>query len=287
MARGRMLNKKISLNNKVAKLINELGGDAGLIYTWIIAHLDRDGRISGDPEVIWAQVTPLLTRSTPDLVWATLAKAHELKLLIIYQTDEGDLVVEYPKFAQNQQGMRYDREAVSEFPANSGLTPDLVRSTPDLLRRPPAEVNGMEEKRREVNTRENNNADNAKLRLADEKKKHQKEDIKAVISYYKQVNRSARTPKEGKETWRRIKARLSEFTPEDLRRAIDGCWADPWYAEKGKQDLAFICQSEARVLEMIGKFESQQNPKAQQQQQQFGWHPGSKASEFGDGLQKL
>jgi hypothetical protein len=52
MARGRMLNKSVSSDKAVASLINDLGPAAGLVFTWLIAHLDREGRMHGDPEVI-------------------------------------------------------------------------------------------------------------------------------------------------------------------------------------------------------------------------------------------
>ena len=62
MARGRMLNKTISIDPEVATLVNELGGLAGVLYTWMIAHLDRDGRIATAFGLVFGRpVTPAET----------------------------------------------------------------------------------------------------------------------------------------------------------------------------------------------------------------------------------
>ena len=74
MARGRMLNKSISYNKDVATLVNELGAEAGLVFTWIIAHLDRDGRIHGDEHVLKGAVFPRIAGIDPAIIRQTAAR---------------------------------------------------------------------------------------------------------------------------------------------------------------------------------------------------------------------
>jgi hypothetical protein len=57
MADGRMLKKKISLNEALADLAND---SHRLFFTWGIAHLDVEGRITGSSRGFKALVVPLL-----------------------------------------------------------------------------------------------------------------------------------------------------------------------------------------------------------------------------------
>jgi hypothetical protein len=147
-----MLNRTISVDAEVAELTNELGGLAGLLYTWTIAHLDRDGRITGNPDVLRAQVAPMLSGITPELVRSVLATADRLELIKVY-TAEGKTWVVYPKFKRNQQGMRYDREATSTIPPPTDTAPDWLRSDSGGLRLNGMEWNGKEEKGKEATPR--------------------------------------------------------------------------------------------------------------------------------------
>jgi hypothetical protein len=130
-----MLNKSVSCNKDVAQLTNELGGLAGLLWTWMIAHLDREGRMHGDPEVIKGTVCPRIAGVTPDLIRQTAARAQELGLIVWYEVD-GESYIEFPGFAANQPHMRKEREQESLYPAPgsegcrmlSGSGPDEVRS---------------------------------------------------------------------------------------------------------------------------------------------------------------
>jgi hypothetical protein len=110
-----MLNKKISLNPKVAQLINELGGLAGVIYTWTISHLDCEGRAHGSPPVLKATVCPMLKDVTDEYVEKTLIMAHDLGLIRRYTIDD-EVFLSYPSFGRNQTGLRKDREQPSELP---------------------------------------------------------------------------------------------------------------------------------------------------------------------------
>src|SRR5574343_20657 len=112
MPDGRMLQKKISINEAVAALPDD---SCRLLFTWTIPHLDCECRISENPRVFKAAVCPLLDHITPELVMSYFIAAQELCLLVRYQCDDGRWAVEYLGFARNQK-INKDREAASNYP---------------------------------------------------------------------------------------------------------------------------------------------------------------------------
>ncbi len=123
MAEGRMLKKKISLNEALADLAND---SHRVLFTWGIAHLDVAGRITGSPRGFKAMVAPLLDHITPETVEAFFQDAESLGLIQRYQVD-GEWHVQYPKFAHNQN-LTKSREAASKRPA----PPSDYRPLPQL-----------------------------------------------------------------------------------------------------------------------------------------------------------
>lgn len=113
MAHGRMLNKTISLNKELA----DLQSDASrLLFTWTIAHLDVEGRIHGDPEVLKSIVVPRIKHITSEVVEQCI-KEWATKGLVIWYTAGGDQWLQFPGFHENQKGLKKDREAASKIPA--------------------------------------------------------------------------------------------------------------------------------------------------------------------------
>ena len=115
MARGRMLNKKISEDKKMVKIWKAAGCQGLVVHTWLIAHLDRDGRTNGDPAIIRAKVTPRIPDINEEIVIKTLCASCGLGIIRWYEADD-DLWVEYLHFRENQRGMRYATEAPSDCP---------------------------------------------------------------------------------------------------------------------------------------------------------------------------
>jgi hypothetical protein len=139
MPDGRMLHKKISLNEAIADLENDTHR---LLFTWAIAHLDIKGRLTGSPRQFKAIVAPLLEHITPKTVQKFFADAQSKGLIYRYEVD-GIAVVEYPKFSHLQK-LRADRESPSKLPAPPlktpeppGNAPDSPEPTPDQLRSNP------------------------------------------------------------------------------------------------------------------------------------------------------
>jgi len=133
MPRGRILDKEaISHSRKLPLLSNDTGR---LIYTWLLAHLDREGRFSAEPLIIKG-IFPRIKSITLKKIEKCLAEMAQVKLIILYQAD-GDKYLQFTKFKEYQ--VHFDREAPSKIPVpnkeniiNSGVNPiksDLVPLT--------------------------------------------------------------------------------------------------------------------------------------------------------------
>lgn len=121
MAKGRMLTKSISTSRRLADLKTD---SARLLYTWMIPHLDVEGRMIADPLVIKGLVVPRLFTMTPESINEYLADMVAVDLISLYRCD-GDRYLELRKFADHQT-LREDREAASKIPPppeDAGSTP--------------------------------------------------------------------------------------------------------------------------------------------------------------------
>ncbi len=121
MPEGRMLGKAVSQSKKLANLSSDT---VRLIYTWTIPHLDREGRIKGDPGLFRSQVCPRLDISLSQIE-AVLEELRGAGLIFWYQGADEDMYIQVQNFSTHQPGWKKDREAASRFPAPS---PELVRS---------------------------------------------------------------------------------------------------------------------------------------------------------------
>lgn len=131
MARGRMLNCSICINEEIDAIITKLGFKAGLFVTWMIPHLDVEGRMTGIPAAVRAHVMPLRIEDFPiDLVEQILQEAND-EGVIKWYTMNGKRCIWFPKFISNQRGLRKDREAPSSVPPppTDGATPESIRSS--------------------------------------------------------------------------------------------------------------------------------------------------------------
>jgi len=126
MAKGRMLNKKISLDEKV----NQLSCDtARLLFTWMIAHLDQNGCFYADPNIVKNLVFPRRDDLKIKKIAQILDEFDALGLIQRYKLNEEPYLY-YPHFEQNQPGLRKEREAKSDIPLpdKDGLNPTDCRS---------------------------------------------------------------------------------------------------------------------------------------------------------------
>lgn len=110
MAKARMLHKKISTSTQV----NRLSLYARLLFTWMIAHADDEGRLKGEPEYIRATVVPMTTWSFKKIK----IYLDEIKNagLIYYWEVDNEWFIEFVKWSEYQQ-IRKDRFERSKLPS--------------------------------------------------------------------------------------------------------------------------------------------------------------------------
>jgi hypothetical protein len=131
MARGRMLNKSISLSEKFAALPDDT---CRLLATWTIPQLDMRGVFYGDPVTVRALIFPMRENITSSRVRGYMIAMHEAGLIQIFESD-GRYWQSWPGFADNQVGLRSERENTEypEPPEVGGNLPDNFRQTSGKL----------------------------------------------------------------------------------------------------------------------------------------------------------
>lgn len=111
MAKGRLLHQKISFSDQVNNLPDDT---CRLLYTWIIPHLDIEGRFYGDAIRVKSAVFPLRKIGDKTIEKYLLAM-EEVGLIVRYEI-RGQKYIWAPTFSLHQT-LRKDREQKSLFPS--------------------------------------------------------------------------------------------------------------------------------------------------------------------------
>jgi len=120
MARGRMLSKVISLDEKV----NALSDDTcRLLFTWLIPHLDCEGRIYGDALTVKSIVFP--RRSISGGRIEKYLKELEKHGLVFRYSVNGNEYLLMKGFEKHQPGLQKSKESPSQIPP---IAPELLQS---------------------------------------------------------------------------------------------------------------------------------------------------------------
>lgn len=152
MARGRMLNKSVCASRK----FNDLSDDTcRLLATWTIANLDCFGVFYGDPAMIRSYVFPRRCDLSVEQIDGYLQELVRAGLVVLFNS-KGDTWQWWPGFADNQVGLRAERESTGFPPPpeqeqeggrqDDGKMPDEWRQDDGKY---PAEEKGREVNRRE------------------------------------------------------------------------------------------------------------------------------------------
>jgi len=120
MPRGRFLSKSISLDEKVNALSDDT---ARLLFTWMIPHLDCEGRLHGDSTTVKSIVFPRRKISVLR-VEKYLNEIAKLGLIIRYHVN-GNTYLMAPHFENHQSGLQKSKEAQSQIPP---FTPESLQS---------------------------------------------------------------------------------------------------------------------------------------------------------------
>lgn len=102
-SRAGILFRSISASDRMANL----GAKGALVYTWLLAHCDDQGRLAGDARRVKALVVPLLDEiTTEDIEWA-LAGMEDEGLAIKYEDpDTGRALIQVADWWEYNSGLR-------------------------------------------------------------------------------------------------------------------------------------------------------------------------------------
>lgn len=114
-----MISKTISLDEKVDALSDDT---ARLLFTWLIPHLDCDGRMYGDASLFKSLVVPRRDISLQKIE-LYLSEMEKLGLILRYSVN-GHRYIWCPNFSKHQSGLRKERESPSQIPPP---TPELIQ----------------------------------------------------------------------------------------------------------------------------------------------------------------
>lgn len=120
MARGRMLQNRISKSKKLAELSNDT---TRLLYTWILSHLDINGNFYADPIMVNNLVFTRLGHSVKTI--SNAIDELDAKGLIIKYRVNGEIYLNYPDFHEKQNKLNPAKETTPEIP---NLTPESILS---------------------------------------------------------------------------------------------------------------------------------------------------------------
>ncbi len=126
MARGRMVSTNVSRDPE----LNQISGDAALLYLMTIPHLDRDGLIDGDATLLWATVAPRrmeLLGKTGTLIDEWVGAG----LVFAYPWKDGRVLF-FKGFGRHNAGIVYKKEPPSRYPAPPGFCRTHVGLVPDV-----------------------------------------------------------------------------------------------------------------------------------------------------------
>lgn len=118
MAQGRFLSRTTATSRQ----LDAVSWRAELLFLRALPHLDRDGRMDGDPIVVKATVAPRNPKLPIGALAGLLQELHDAGLVVWYRVGE-EQVVAFPKFLEHQQGLKYERERPSRFPPPPGTPP--------------------------------------------------------------------------------------------------------------------------------------------------------------------
>ena len=210
-----------------------LSDPAERLFWRLLAYSDSWGRLTGVPAKVKARCVPLLGWKD-ERVETLLEELEEVSRITRYETPRG-MVIQIMDFDEHQPKEYLRRRGASKYPApakalQNGTTPGVVRSAPEDSR---LEEKRREEKRRVLNRTSTPSSD--------------KSDVADVFEHWRSTrqksDRLTLTP--GRRD--KIRARLKEFSPDELRRAIDAVQADPWSERYRYDDIPQLFGSREKV----------------------------------------
>jgi len=117
-----MLKKAISDSKSLGRLKSD---SARLFYTWLIPHLDVEGRYSADPDLIKGHIFPKVKSMKIEKIKRLLIELAEISLIILYRNN-GEDFLQLNKFF-NHQKIRKDREGETKISAPNDVNSEVIQ----------------------------------------------------------------------------------------------------------------------------------------------------------------
>lgn len=128
MARGRMVDKRVSMSKKLGQISDK----AKVLWFMILPHLDREGRIAFDDlEDLKDEIVPKFKNWQLKTISAAINELADIKLIKLYPNGE-NIAISYTKFEDFQTGLRKDREAPSKVKCPTSVSSGVFRISPAL-----------------------------------------------------------------------------------------------------------------------------------------------------------
>lgn len=146
MAEGRMLKKRVSKSEKLAKLRSD---SSRSLYFFIYPHIDVEGRCEASLIIIKGTCVPYIRTFTLKKIQKCLDELHKSGLIILYNVNG----YQYLQITRFHDYNRVDREKeaksvipappknISQLQASSGVTPAELRSRSEISQVKSREVN--------------------------------------------------------------------------------------------------------------------------------------------------
>lgn len=164
----RMLHAKISDSLQV----DNLSEPAQLLFTWMIAHADDEGRLKGDAKSVKAMVIPMKRWSIKKV--ENCLEAIKNEGLIYRWQEKNEWFIEFVKWTDHQyiQKDRFKASTLPKYNQESGHTLDTVCIQTGNDSSPQAKVNKVKE--RERKTSESNLSKSSEIEKNDQERKPHK-----------------------------------------------------------------------------------------------------------------
>lgn len=245
MARGRMLNNKVSASRQMNDLLPD--DTCRLLATWLISHLDKNGVFYGEPVMVKSLVFPRRADVTVDQIEYYLQAMEHAELIVRFQA-RGETWLWYPSFPDNQVGLRAERES-SDFPLPPAMDEEppedewVDDSLPEVCRK---DAGSLPE-----SIRQDAGKLPAEVKLREDKVKLSEDETKRPAD-------AGTHPPDDPKPPKKQRAKASSSTPEAIlrfRQAASRYPAKSWYADVGEivgADPPDLDRWEAIVKDWVG-----------------------------------
>lgn len=206
--------------------------DAGeRLFFRLLAQTDKWGRLAGSPQKVLGRCVPLLGWKESKVV-ALLEELETVDRIFRYDTPYGT-AIQILDFDEHQAPELLRRRAPSKFPdppnsLQNGSLPGSARNVPGIAR--------LEERR--VEERTESKPLSAKADQAA---------VSEVFEHWRQARSKSDRFTLTAARRDKIRARLREFTADELKRAIDAVASDPWPERFRFDDIPHLLGSREKV----------------------------------------